>query len=107
MRISDWSSDVCSSDLRQPLEPTFARRAPPSPCAGRSPPSSFRNRPTTMPSRLPALRTALLALCVLVAACGPREAPKKGPVEDGGVRLATQEVGKEWGRERGCKSVEI
>src|SRR3546814_4437846 len=29
MRISDWSSDVCSSDLRivQPLQPARARRA--------------------------------------------------------------------------------
>src|SRR3546814_2371641 len=36
--------------------------------------------------------SALLALCVLVAACGQREAPKKGPVEVGVVTLATQDV---------------
>ncbi|EPR17972.1 acriflavine resistance protein E [Sphingobium indicum IP26] len=33
-----------------------------------------------------------MALCVLVAACGQREAPKKGPVEVGVVTLATQDV---------------
>src|SRR3546814_12404590 len=86
-----------------------------------------------MPSRLPALRTALLALCVLVAACGQREAPKKGPVEVGVVTLATQdvtvstelpgrtastmmsevrpqvagEIGRASGRERVCQCVKI
>src|SRR3546814_4960427 len=28
LRISDWSSDVCSSDLEEPLEGRFLERAP-------------------------------------------------------------------------------
>ncbi|WP_176594539.1 efflux RND transporter periplasmic adaptor subunit [Sphingobium sp. EM0848] len=43
-------------------------------------------------SRIPALRTAPVAFCVLVAACGHKEAPKKGPVEVGVVTLTTQDV---------------
>src|SRR3546814_1532291 len=39
MRISDWSSDVCSSDLSQTLTPTRSqspRKASPGCCIGRS-----------------------------------------------------------------------
>src|SRR3546814_2767717 len=33
MRISDWSSDVCSSDLRCTASPTTTSASSPSPCA--------------------------------------------------------------------------
>src|SRR3546814_1199463 len=43
MRISDWSSDVCSSDLKRKLSPACGRRGPfqggkgpKTPCAGRT-----------------------------------------------------------------------
>src|SRR3546814_2965595 len=40
MRISDWSSDVCSSDLRAYSRPARRRRRhSPSPCGPRSPSS--------------------------------------------------------------------
>src|SRR3546814_1065700 len=44
MRISDWSSDVCSSDLR-PLQ------IPWMPCQSRSPPEYRRRKPHPLPSQ--------------------------------------------------------
>src|SRR3546814_5923806 len=49
MRISDWSSDVCSSDLRLAGPPRASRRAPP-----QAPP------PVSSPSRPPPCRSAAL-----------------------------------------------
>lgn len=73
-------------------EPTFARRVPPLPLRRAKIPLVIWTRPPTMPSRLSALRIAPIVLCALVAACGHREPPKKGPVEVGVVTLTTQNV---------------
>ncbi|WP_409592305.1 efflux RND transporter periplasmic adaptor subunit [Sphingobium sp.] len=45
-----------------------------------------------MPSRRHPFRTMPFALCILIAACGQKEAPKKGPVEVGVVTLTAQNV---------------
>src|SRR3546814_1427376 len=72
MRISDWSSDVCSSDLSTTPWPWKVRRHPPAERAGRSgdappfPPVPTGNRkirpeappPSLQEGRFPSLRTA-------------------------------------------------
>src|SRR3546814_10323041 len=50
MRISDWSSDVCSSDLAGRTIVCCARRMAASPCSRRVPTARFRH-PTTASER--------------------------------------------------------
>src|SRR3546814_4870159 len=96
MRISDWSSDVCSSDLRR-LEHRQSRSAlrPPGACC----------------------RWLVLVVCLLGAATGP--GPDHGrPLENGepdytgpaancnvatGPKRRIPEIGRASGRERGCQ----
>src|SRR3546814_7589216 len=70
MRISDWSSDVCSSDLRAP--PALSRqhrRAPRGRTpenAGPGPAGDFRQLRPAMPAVLPRQRQSVRALSLRV-----------------------------------------
>src|SRR3546814_14822938 len=72
MRISDWSSDVCSSDLSTvPDRSTIARAVPPSPpvlaviapllrISATSPPASTSTAVATAPASLPPVVASIL-----------------------------------------------
>src|SRR3546814_18615081 len=56
MRISDWSSDVCSSDLRRaPCTPAHRRAEPPEPRAAEAPHPRRTRARRTLPQRAPRL----------------------------------------------------
>src|SRR3546814_21036212 len=108
MRISDWSSDVCSSDLR-----TLARRRAPalSRCAGEGLDARNHRRLTggtengnpvrkiTM-GKLSIITAAVIASCV--AGCGDRAAPT---ADTPTPPAAAEQLGRASSREQACKSV--
>src|SRR3546814_16784253 len=70
MRISDWSSDVCSSDLPRPARRRHRLRWPP---ATRTPETACRDRAVVRDAQVPAACSAFAdARCRVTDACdGP------------------------------------
>src|SRR3546814_12691792 len=112
MRISDWSSDVCSSDLALPtLQPWMNTTAPPAErfVARRNP---FFHRVDAAGRQLPYIDEVILArteprLIAAKAAAGETDLPARGlAFQDGAaLKLAAKEgrstIGRAACRERG------
>src|SRR3546814_13599604 len=102
MRISDWSSDVCSSDLVAALEAALDARS----AAGEAPPKFIYNIPefhnptgATMPA---ARREALIALAETRGIPIVEDSPYR-PVRFEGADAP--QIGRASGRERVCQYV--
>src|SRR3546814_4718098 len=99
MRISDWSSDVCSSDLLEPSEVIAAITVPASPAARRSHYLKVRDRAS--------FEFAVVSAAVALDMDGARI--RQARVALGGVGTkpwrVPREIGRAACRERVCQSV--
>src|SRR3546814_18121300 len=101
MRISDWSSDVCSSDLRtghgEPFAPCYSRLLPRGPLP-RTAAGSPQRRRRRLSLRLPmkTLIAPLLAAALLFGTVA--HAPQVQPLDR---IVAVVEIGRAAGGERG------
>src|SRR3546814_16534227 len=94
MRISDWSSDVCSSDLRPRDGDRIPRDFRPVRTGGRRPnlgPGAYRRDGDLMAGLIPAVRRMVFALllpCLVLATPAAADAPLRESF-DLRVRVAT------------------
>src|SRR3546814_10081485 len=106
MRISDWSSDVCSSDLLETEQPSVRRpKAAPRPANQVTPPNTTpasreRQGPRTPPDR-PVSDQPVLALPVAASplparlnVAMPLPAPALSPAASSTVSTATEKIGR-------------
>src|SRR3546814_13171601 len=96
MRISDWSSDVCSSDLVRADDEHVARQL-------RIPARDFRCHRLARPQRAGELRRMHADHQLDVVASGEVPDRREPPVEHSG----NGEIGRASCRDRECQSVEI
>src|SRR3546814_13460676 len=114
MRISDWSSDVCSSDLRvwdqdsAPLPAQHERYFDQSPDLHRLP-AADRRRPAPFPYRAQRrFVEALKAAALRDGNRGDRTVEIEGQREhNNALLMVAPEIGRASGRERVCQYVEI
>src|SRR3546814_14901168 len=94
MRISDWSSDVCSSDLLARTEAFVADRQP----ARGQPAARRRQCRHVILQRHARIEAGARQAPVVVAQPAPEALPGRRPQACGGLRSAERRVGKEWVR---------
>src|SRR3546814_6409449 len=75
MRISDWSSDVCSSDLCSSLAAPTSRRVARTPPAVMMPRRERGGADASLAATLQPILLPFLTLLLLLGACAPRLAP--------------------------------
>src|SRR3546814_15555274 len=99
MRISDWSSDVCSSDLREELRPGGVERGVRS-CERKLCLSDVRTAAEEGRGQAPRKRWGLQARQL---SAGPNGSGRTAGQNAPGIF----QIGRASARERGCQSVEI
>src|SRR3546814_12376255 len=99
MRISDWSSDVCSSDLCSSLAAPTSRRVARTPPAVMMPRRERGGADASLAATLQPILLPFLTLLLLLGACAPRLAPPGPGLE------ALDQIGRASCRERVCQYV--